>query len=107
MNPVNKKIAFLTFKIVEETIKRVCLKVQIEKLMPVGPETLRTIRKALNESNVQIMDKKLKSSLLMVPGMTKHQQESAKSMTQMNAGVKILIDDSAAASPVLKKDSSV
>ena len=26
MNPANKKVAFLTFKIVEETIKRVCLK---------------------------------------------------------------------------------
>ena len=35
MNPVNKKIAFLTFKIVEETIKRVCLRVQMEKLMPI------------------------------------------------------------------------
>jgi len=35
MKAKNKKIAFLTFKIVEETIKRVCLKVEIEKLMPV------------------------------------------------------------------------
>ena len=35
IKPVNKKVAFLTFKIVEETIKRVCLKNDIEKLMPV------------------------------------------------------------------------
>ena len=35
MQAKNKKIAFLTFKIVEETIKRVCLKVEIDKLMPV------------------------------------------------------------------------
>lgn len=27
LNPANKKIAFLTFKIVEETIKRACLRV--------------------------------------------------------------------------------
>ena len=27
MNPVNKKVAFLTFKIVEETLKRAVLKV--------------------------------------------------------------------------------
>ena len=27
LNPVNKKISFLTFKIVEETIKRACLRV--------------------------------------------------------------------------------
>ena len=27
MNPTNKKISFLTFKIVEETIKRACLRV--------------------------------------------------------------------------------
>lgn len=49
MNPVNKKIAFLTFKIVEETIKRVCLKVEIEQLMPVLPDTIRLLKKALND----------------------------------------------------------
>ena len=38
MKPVNKKVAFLTFKIVEETVKRVCLKNDIDKLMPVMPE---------------------------------------------------------------------
>lgn len=27
MNPVNKKVAFITFKIVEETVKRIVLKV--------------------------------------------------------------------------------
>ena len=34
MKAENKKIAFLTFKIVEESIKRACLKVQTELLMP-------------------------------------------------------------------------
>ena len=48
MNPVNKKVAFLTFKIVEETIKRVCLKNDIEKLMPVMPECIQSMRKSLN-----------------------------------------------------------
>ena len=48
MNPVNKKVAFLTFKIVEETIKRVCLKNDIEKLMPVVPECIQSMRKSLN-----------------------------------------------------------
>ena len=47
MEAKNKKIAFLTFKIVEETIKRVCLKVEIEKLMPVQPSTIKTIKKSL------------------------------------------------------------
>ncbi len=50
LKPANKKIAFLTFKIVEETVKRVCLKCQVDKLLPVLPETLRTIRKTLNQS---------------------------------------------------------
>lgn len=49
MKPVNKKIAFLTFKIVEETIKRVCLKVEIEQLMAVHPDTIRSLKKALND----------------------------------------------------------
>lgn len=50
MKPVNKKIAFLTFKIVEETVKRVCLKVQVEKLMPVVPETMKSLKKMLGLS---------------------------------------------------------
>ena len=57
MNPVNKKIAFLTFKIVEETIKRVCLRVQMEKLMPIDTESVRAIKRSLggarSESPVQ------------------------------------------------------
>lgn len=52
MNPENRKIAFLTFKIVEETIKRACLKVQIENLMPVDSDSLRLIKKALNDSTI-------------------------------------------------------
>ena len=52
MQAKNKKIAFLTFKIVEETIKRVCLKVEIDKLMPVMPDTLRVVKRALQESKM-------------------------------------------------------
>lgn len=62
MNPVNKKVAFLTFKIVEETVKRVCLKNEIDKLMPVLPECIASIKKSLNISNVNV--EKIKSSLL-------------------------------------------
>ena len=51
MNPVNKKVAFLTFKIVEETIKRVCLKNDIEELMPVLPECISSMKKSLGTSN--------------------------------------------------------
>ena len=47
-NPVNKKVAFLTFKIVEETVKRVCLKSEIDRLTPVGPDTIATVKKVLN-----------------------------------------------------------
>ena len=50
MAPSNRKIAFLTFKIVEETIKRACLKVQIESLMPVDADSLRKVKKTLNET---------------------------------------------------------
>ena len=50
MTPVNKKVAFLTFKIVEETVKRACLKGQIEKFMPMQSETLRNIKRTINES---------------------------------------------------------
>ena len=39
-NPINKKVAFLTFKIVEETVKRVCLKSEVDRLTPVHPETI-------------------------------------------------------------------
>lgn len=52
MNPVNKKVAFLTFKIVEETIKRICLKVEIEKLMPVMPECTAAMKKSLGEAKI-------------------------------------------------------
>ena len=51
MNPVNKKVAFLTFKIVEETIKRVCLKNDIEELMPVLPECIASMKKSLGAAN--------------------------------------------------------
>jgi len=50
MNVENKKIAFLTFTIVEESIKRACLKVETDKLMPVNSDTLKNIKKALNDS---------------------------------------------------------
>jgi len=52
MKAKNKKIAFLTFKIVEETIKRVSLKVEIDKLIPVKPDTLKSIKKVLHDSSV-------------------------------------------------------
>lgn len=51
MNPINKKVAFLTFKIVEETVKRICLKVEIDKLMPVMPECIASMKKSLAESS--------------------------------------------------------
>ena len=50
MKPQNQKIAFLTFKIVEETIKRASLKVQLKKLMPVQEDTLKTLKKYLLDS---------------------------------------------------------
>lgn len=53
MKPVNRKIAFLTFKIVEETIKRRCLKCQIERVLPVESETLKLIRKNIGEATIK------------------------------------------------------
>ena len=47
MNPVNKKVALLTFKIVEETVKRMVLKAQTEKLMPFKPLTITLVKTAL------------------------------------------------------------
>ena len=50
MNPVNKKVAFLAFKIVEETIKRMVLKAQTEKLMPFKPLTITLCKTALKSA---------------------------------------------------------
>ena len=70
MNPVNKKVAFLTFKIVEETIKRVCLKNDIEELMPVLPECIASMKKSLGagsasvgQPNQSVNEKGMKNSL--------------------------------------------
>ena len=52
MNYHNKRIAFLTFKIVEETIKRAVLRATIEKLMPVNNLAILAISKAMDESTV-------------------------------------------------------
>lgn len=41
MYPVNEKIAFLTFKIVVETIKRAVLKSQVEKYLPVDSARIK------------------------------------------------------------------
>ena len=68
INPVNKKIAFLTFKIVEETIKRACLKVQIEKLMPVAQITLRSLKKAMAGTNTgAVTDRAAKTTTNIKP----------------------------------------
>lgn len=67
MNPENRKIAFLTFKIVEETIKRACLKEQIENLMPIDSDSLRRIKRALNDSTIQV-DRKLTTGMTELPG---------------------------------------
>ena len=52
MNPTNKKISFLTFKIVEETIKRACLRVQIEDYMPLEQETVTEMKKLLGDGGL-------------------------------------------------------
>ena len=54
MNPENKKVAFLTFKVAEETIKRVCLKAQVEKLMPVSRASIKAVKKALAEPSLEL-----------------------------------------------------
>ena len=51
LDPVNKKVAFLTFKIVEETVKRACLKHQVERLMPINPITPITIKNLLKDTS--------------------------------------------------------
>jgi len=50
MNPNNKKIAFITFKIVEETIKRSCLKTEIENYSLVSTEQLNNMKYFMNQS---------------------------------------------------------
>ena len=50
MYPVNQKIAFLTFKIVMETIKRAVLKNQIDKYMPINPSYIKSFKKTLLDS---------------------------------------------------------
>ena len=52
INYKSKKIAFLTFKIVEQSIKSACLKVHVQKLMPVKPNTINEIRTRLTKSKV-------------------------------------------------------
>ena len=51
MNPGNKKISFLTFKIVEETIKRACLRVQMDDYMPIEQDTVSEMKKILSEGH--------------------------------------------------------
>jgi len=50
MYPVNQKIAFLTFKIVVETIKRAVLKSQVERYLPVDSAKVKQARKMLVEN---------------------------------------------------------
>ena len=50
MNPNNKKIAFITFKIVEETIKRSCLRTEIENYSLVSTEQLNNMKYFMNQS---------------------------------------------------------
>ena len=50
MYPVNKKIAFLTYKIVVETIKRAVLKSQVEKYMPVETSRIKEVKIAIARS---------------------------------------------------------
>ena len=40
INPTNKKISFLTFKIVEEAIKKACLRVQMDSYMFIEQNTV-------------------------------------------------------------------
>ena len=49
LHPVNKKISFLTFKIVEETIKRACLRVQMDAYVPIEADTVNEMKKLLAE----------------------------------------------------------
>ena len=50
MNPQNKKIAFMTFKIVEETVKRACLRTEIDSHGLVTSEQLGIMRRAMMEN---------------------------------------------------------
>ena len=50
MYPVNQKIAFLTFKIVVETIKRAVLKSQVEKYLPVDSARIKEAKMAITET---------------------------------------------------------
>lgn len=50
MYPVNQKIAFLTYKIVVETIKRAVLKSQVEKYMPVETSRIKEVKIAIARS---------------------------------------------------------
>ncbi len=50
MYPVNQKIAFLTYKIVVETIKRAVLKSQVEKYMPVETSRIKEVKIAIAQS---------------------------------------------------------
>lgn len=84
MNVQNKKIAFLTFKIVEETIKRVCLKVQTDKLMPVQGETLRRIKNALQNSSAF---RHLNSGQLVLPRPEKSITEEVMRRSQSQDAV--------------------
>ena len=63
----------MTFKIVEETVKRACLKAQMDNLMPMQIESLRNIKRTLNESPATkevIMDKTGTSNLHVPSTMT-------------------------------------
>ena len=50
MYPVNQKIAYLTFKIVVETIKRAVIKLQIDDYMPVKTATLKELKQEIIDS---------------------------------------------------------
>jgi hypothetical protein len=50
MNPNNKKIAYITFKIVEETIKRACLRTEIENYSFSGQDQLNNMKAFMSQS---------------------------------------------------------
>ena len=50
MNPQNKKIAFMTFKIVEETVKRACLRTEIDVHSLISYEQLGNMKRSLMDN---------------------------------------------------------
>ena len=84
MNPVNKKIAFLTFKLVEETIKRTSLRDDTDKYLPMDSDAIAAMRRQLAENNKLRSEPKKLGALASAVNQSPYNSQKGMETTQEN-----------------------